>query len=442
MKILFILKREYLTRVKKKSFIVMTIIGPILMAALMIAPGLLAKYDNKKVKTIAVIDDSMIFYKSLPNSQYIKFDYIEHQTIDKFQKNFPNTDYYALLFIPKNILASEKVQLFSDKQPGIDVKMQIINTLADNIEKIKLLKKNIDVDVLKSVKTDIKLDTIKWTDDGETEKTSTEISMVLSFVTGFLIYFFIFLYGAQVMRGVVEEKSNRIVEVIISSIKPFKLMMGKILGIALVGLTQFILWVILTFALVNISQMVFMSEPEYIQQEQAQSILSTKQSTTQEIGKNINMQEVKDMLSVAKAIDWGVILSSFLFFFIGGYLLYASLFAAIGSAVDSEADTHQFMMPITIPLIISIVMLQSIITNPDGPIAFWGSIIPLTSPIIMMARIPFGVPYWQVFLSMGILVITFLLTTKLAAKIYRTGILMYGKKVNYRELWKWLRYKN
>ncbi len=442
MKIFLILKREYLTRVKKKSFIIMTIIGPILMAALMIAPSLLAKYDNQKVKTIAVIDDSMIFYKSLPNSKYIKFDYIKHQSIDKFQKNFPNTDYYALLFIPKNILASEKVQLFSNKQPGIDVKMQIINTLTDNIEKIKLLKKNIDVDVLKSVKTDIKLDTIKWTDDGQTEKTSTEITTVLSMISGLLIYFFIFLYGAQVMRGVIEEKTSRIIEVIISSVKPFKLMMGKILGIALVGLTQFVLWIILTFALVNISQSIFMPEPEYIQQEQAQSILSTEQTTQQDVGKNLNIQEVKDMLSVAKAIDWIVILGSFLFYFIGGYLLYASLFAAVGSAVDSEADTHQFMMPITIPLILSIVMIQSILTNPDGQIAFWGSIIPLTSPVIMMARIPFGVPYWQVILSMAILIITFLLTTKLASKIYRTGILMYGKKVNYRELWKWLWYKN
>jgi len=412
------------------------------MAALMIAPGLLAKYDNQKIKTIAVIDDSMIFFKSLPNSKFIKFDYIEHQTIDKFQKNFENTDYYALLFIPKNILSSEKVQLFSNKQPGIDIKLHIINTLADNIEKIKLLKKNIDVDVLKSVKTDIKLDTIKWTDDGTTEKTSTEITMILSMVTGILIYFFIFLYGSQVMRGVIEEKTSRIIEVIISSVKPFKLMMGKILGIALVGLTQFVLWVILTFALVNISQMIFMPEPEYIQQEQSQSILSTEQSTNQNIGKNINMEEVKDMFSVAKTIDWVVILGSFLFYFIGGYLLYASLFAAVGAAVDSEADTHQFMMPITIPLILSIVMMQSIVTNPEGPIAFWGSIIPLTSPIIMMARIPFGVPYWQVILSIAILVITFLLTTKLAAKIYRTGILMYGKKVNYRELWKWLWYKN
>ncbi len=442
MKILLILKREYLTRVKKKSFIVMTIIGPILMAALMIAPGLLAKYDNQNVKTIAVIDDSMLFYKSLPDSKFIKFDYIEHQTIDKFQKKFKNTDYYALLFIPKNILASEKVQLFSNKQPGVDVKIHVINTLSDNIEKLKLVKKNIDVDILKSVKTNIKLDTIKWTNDGTTEKTSTEITIILAMVTGILIYFFIFLYGAQVMRGVIEEKTSRIVEIIISSVKPFKLMMGKIFGIALVGLTQFVLWIILTFALVNISQMIFMPEPEYIQQEQAQSILSTEQSVEQNIGKNLDMEEVKDMFSVAKTIDWGVILGSFLFYFIGGYFLYASLFAAVGAAVDSEADTHQFMMPITIPLILSIIMIQSVITNPDGPIAFWGSIIPLTSPIIMMARIPFGVPYWQVFLSMAILVITFLLTTKLASKIYRTGILMYGKKVSYRELWKWLRYKN
>lgn len=442
MKILLILKREYLTRVKKKSFIVMTIIGPILMAALMIAPGLLAKYDNKEIKKIAVIDDSMIFKNSLPNSEFIKFDYIKHQTIDKFQKDFPKSSYYALLFIPKNILASEKVQIFSNKQVGIDVKMQILNTLNDNIEKIKLIKKDIDVDVLRSINTDVKIDTIKWTDNGETEKSSTEITMVLSMVTGILIYFFIFMYGSQVMRGVVEEKTSRIIEVVISSVKPFNLMMGKIFGIALVGLTQFLLWVILTFSLVNISQLAFMPKPNIIQQEQTQSILSNKKSIENNVGKNFGTEDVKDMFSVVSSIDWGVVLSSFLFYFISGYLLYASLFAAVGSAVDSEADTHQFMMPITIPLILSIVMIQSIITNPDGPIALWGSMIPFTSPIIMMARIPFGVPYWQVALSMLILVITFIFTTMFAAKIYRTGILMYGKKTSYKELWKWLRYKN
>jgi ABC-2 type transport system permease protein len=233
------------------------------------------------------------------------------------------------------------------------------------------------------------------------------------------------MYGAQVMRGVIEEKTNRIVEIIVSSVKPFQLMMGKVIGIALVGLTQFVLWIVLTFVIVTSVQMILLpSATEMVtQQINAQDIMQDKSDITI-AENNVDKEKIKNEISkafnIVKDVNWGLMLGSFIFFFIGGYLLYASLFAAIGSAVDSEADTQQFMLPITVPLILSFIMIQNIIQNPDGNLAFWFSIIPFTSPIIMMVRIPFGVPVWQFILSAVILILTFILTTKLAAKIYRT----------------------
>ena len=274
--------------------------------------------------------------------------------------------------------------------------------------------------------------------------------MGLGYFAGFLIYFFVFLYGAMVMRGVIEEKTSRIVEVIVSSVKPFQLMLGKILGIALVGLTQFIAWVVLITLFVSVGMQVF--GPDYSaenvapQQEMVESVMSQQSinvSDVAEIQAENSSDNFKDiLLSTVDSINFIVVLLSFLFYFIGGYLLYASLFAAIGSAVDSETDTQQFMMPVTIPLVIGLLVMINTIQNPDGAMAFWFSIIPFTSPIVMMARIPFGVPYWEVALSMSLLIITFLGATWFAAKIYRTGILMYGKKVSYGEIWKWIRYKS
>ena len=265
--------------------------------------------------------------------------------------------------------------------------------------------------------------------------------MAIGIFSGILIYFFIFLFGSQVMRGVIEEKTSRIIEVIVSSVKPFQLMMGKIIGIALVGLTQLLLWVVLTFSIVSIFQVSFSGNLPSNKTE----ILSTNNPLQQiDAEKNINLDngKINEVFEAIFSIDYATIILSFIFFFLFGYLIYAALFAAIGSAVDSESDTQQFMLPITIPLIFSIVMAQVIIQNPDGPLAFWLSIIPLTSPIIMMIRIPFGVPAFDLILSMTLLVLGFIGTTWMAGKIYRTGILMYGKKVNYKELWKWLWYKS
>ena len=261
--------------------------------------------------------------------------------------------------------------------------------------------------------------------EGDTTSSSTEASIGIGFITGILIYMFIFMYGTMVMRGVIEEKTNRIVEIIISSVKPFQLMIGKILGVALVGLTQFILWVFLTILISSIAETMFVSSEEI-----SNSINSADQSLI-----------FNELTKLTGGIDLLLIFFSFLFYFLFGYLMYSALFAAVGSAVDAEADTQQFMLPITIPLIFSFILIQPIMDNPDGVLAFWMSIIPLTSPIIMMARLPFGVESWELIFSMLLLILGFICTTFIAGKIYRTGILMYGKKISYKELWKWLTYK-
>jgi len=262
-------------------------------------------------------------------------------------------------------------------------------------------------------------------EDGKTTNSKAEASMGIGFICGILIYMFIFMYGTMVMRGVIEEKTSRIVEVIISSVKPFQLMMGKILGVALVGLTQFALWIMFTIAIASIAELMLIDAGN----------ITTKINSTQQ---SLLLSELSDLTGGINLIQ---IFTSFIFYFLAGYLMYSSLFAAVGSAVDAEADTQQFVLPITIPLILAFILIQPIMENPNGPLAFWMSIIPFTSPVIMMVRLPFGVANWEIALSMGVLVLSFILTTYLAGKIYRTGILMYGKKNSYKELWKWLFYK-
>lgn len=444
-KIWIIIKREYLTRVKKRSFLIMTVLGPILMAAMFIGPAWLTQMEDNEVKTIAVIDSSKIFAGRLPETEFIKFEYLKNVKTSEVEKNFKNNNYYALLYIPPTVLSSPLVSLSSNKQPSISVRMHIANSLKRDIESLKLLKNNIDPKVLKSIETNVHVGIIKLSDDGKGKEEFADLKMYLGIVGGMLIYFFIFMYGAQVMRGVIEEKTSRIIEVIISSVKPFQLMMGKIVGIAFVGLTQFLLWIILTATIVIGAQKIFFNDTHTYKNIKAQSIMANSQnmniadeSTQNEAAFN----EMDNIYSEIKKIDFVAIIGSFLFFFLAGYLLYSAMFAAIGSAVDSEADTQQFMMPVTIPLILSVALVGNVTSNPEGPLAFWFSMIPFTSPVVMMMRIPYGVPVEQVALSVGILIGSFIFMTWLAGKIYRTGILMYGKKVNYKELYKWLKYKN
>ena len=456
-KILLIIKREYLTRVRKKSFVVMTILGPLLMAAIVIVPIYMATRGNE-LKTVAVIDQTGIFFEKFKDTDNIKFHYITSD-IGSAKSNFSKSGDYALLFIPKTeVSIPTNAILYAESNVAINIKSYIHNVMTKQVEDMKLEAKLRDLqtdkknpinveDILRSVKTNVDVNTIKISDGGKEEKSFTEISMVLGMFSGILIYFFIFMFGSQVMRGVIEEKTNRIIEVIISSVKPFELMMGKIVGVGMVGLTQFLLCVILTFGIVTVVTSTFAgkgADKQFAGKAMMQNVAKYNPDNLplpdSASAKKVQPEEVNVVLEALGSVNFPVMIGAFLFFFIFGYLMYASLFAAIGGAVDSESDTQQFMLPITVPLILSMVMTQFFIQDPSGQVAFWFSVFPLTSPVAMMIRIPFGVPYWQVALSMFLLILTFLGTTWMAAKIYRTGILMYGKKVNYRELWKWLRY--
>jgi ABC-2 type transport system permease protein len=444
-KISLIIQREYLTRVKKRSFIVLTLLGPLLMASIWIVPIYLSSL-GKEAKVISVLDETGVFYDKFVGDENMQFVQAVPQ-LKAAKENLNKMGNYALLYIPKpDVHVPNTAIIYSEKQASLDVKNYIKGVMKKEIEAQKLASYGIHPETLLSIKTNVFISSIKIDGSGKEEKTSTEISMAVGMFSAILIYFFIFLFGAQVMRGVIEEKTSRIIEVVISSVKPFQLMMGKILGIALVGFTQFMLWVILTSTLVLGFQYAYQDELKAFQKNQIEETASQGLFPNTPVEEKVVEEKIPDQgigffMDALMSIDYVVILGSFLFYFLGGYLLYAALFAAVGSAVDSEADTHQFMMPITIPLILSVVMAQLIITDPNGPVAFWMSMFPLTSPIIMMLRIPFGVPYWEILVSGILLVLGFIFTTWIAAKIYRTGILMYGKKVNYKELWKWLFYK-
>lgn len=445
-KIPIIIAREYITRVRKKSFIIMSVLGPILFAALMILPAWLSQIEQTEVKRIAVVDSSHLFRNVIPETEFLKFDYLENVSINALKDNYASLGYYGILYISHIVTYDpNSVIIYSAKQPNLATKMHISNHLENYIRDQKLKTYNIENldDILKSVKTTINVRTIKITEEGEEKESSTGIMMAVGYVSGFLMYMFLIFCGTMVMRGVVEEKTSRIVEVIISSVKPFQLMFGKIVGIALVGLTQLLIWIISTFILVSIAQAIFFPEFTMTPTEQvvSQDIMSASPAGENQSGGNEEMEQLRSALSTLKNIDFVVIILTFLFYFLGGYFLYASMFAAVGAAVDNETDTQQFVFPILLPLILGIIVLFSITNNPDSPLAYWCSIIPFTSPIVMMARIPFGVPWADFFLSAGLLIAFFLGATWLAGKIYRTGILMYGKKPTFKEMLKWVRYK-
>lgn len=448
-KIWLIIQREYLTRVRKKSFVIMTFLGPLLMASVWIVPLLLATQSDG-VKTIEVLDETGLFFEEFKETADTKFLYIVDD-LQTAKENLAKSESFAILHIPKSSYSTPiAFYLYTFKKPGLSLKMYLQESANKILESKKLQDVyGIDENMLESVKSNINL----VVEDIETNKKSyTEISWALGFIGGMLIYFFIFMYGSQVMRGVIEEKTSRIIEVIVSSVKPIQLMLGKIVGIAMVGLTQFLLWVVLTLTIVTAFTAIYsdqidkykmgeqtIANPGQMFPSDAMGMPDTQQGI-EALGSDENIGQILDVFF---SINYGVIIFTFIFFFIGGYLLYAALFAAIGAAVDNEADTQQFMLPVTLPLIFAIIIgLSFVLNNPDGSVAYWLSLIPLTSPIIMMIRVPFGVNiYTDLIPSMILLIIGFLGTTWIAAKIYRTGILMYGKKVSYKELWKWLTYR-
>lgn len=441
-KIPLIIEREYLSRVKKKSFIIMSILGPLLIAALYLIPILLATMDSTEVRKIAVIDTTGELKEALKNSETIIYEFWNNTTVDSAKVKFPDTEHYALLYRENSEKYSEKgVVLLSDKQASIDVKNAVGGAIERNIEQYKMKQLQITQSALDSIQTHVQVETRKLSEEGQEETSSTEIAMGISFMAALFIYMIVFLYGAQVMRGVIEEKNNRIVEVIISSVKPFQLMMGKVLGVALVVLTQLAIWGVLTSILIAIAgPLVALIAPN------ADDALLAQQAANgidPEAIKSLQSKNVVDnFFGMLLTLNLPLLLFAFVFYLITGYLAYAALFAAVGAAVDNETDSQQFMLPVSSPMILSFVFAMYIIREPDGPLAFWMSIIPFTSPISMMVRIPFGVPVWELVLSMVLMVAAFLGTTWIAAKIYRTGILMYGKKPTYKELWKWLRHSS
>ncbi len=441
-KIPLIIEREFLTRVRKKSFIITTLITPILFAALMIVPALIASMEDTTQRTIAVIDESGLFSNRIPETENLKFVYLEGVKVSDMQSTFRDAGYYAVLFIGHVVAQSpDGVILFSDVQPPIDVTQHIASSLKNELETQKLRSYNIEnlEEILASIDTPVRVRTIKWTNEGEAKEGSTELAMGMAYILSFMIYMLIFLFGTQVMRGVVEEKTNRIVEVIISSVRPFELMMGKILGIASVGLVQISLWILLTIGLVTGAKTLFVQSQLEPTQPAITNLMDQTGANQMVVPPPAVDGFASEIMVALSNMNLVFILGWFIFYFLGGYLLYAAMFAAVGSAVDNDTDSQQMVTPITIPLILALVVMISGIRSPDGDISFWFSIIPFTSPIIMTTRLPYGVPGWELALSASLLVVTFIFITWLAGRIYRTGILLYGRKNSWAQMWKWLR---
>lgn len=450
-KISVIIKREYVTRVRKKSFIIMTLLAPILMASIFILPTVLMMNQDGEFKKIAVIEDNSDLFKGvIKNTKDAEYVYLTNTNVEEFKTRFEKEGYYGILYIsPELINTPNAVQLISKNQPPIGLLQHIENSLEKEIERQKLLAykiENLD-EIMKNIDTNVSVQTKKIDETGAVTGTSTGIAMALAYILGFLMYMLVFIFGAQVMRGVIEEKTSRVVEVIISSVKPIQLMMGKIIGIALVGLTQFVIWIMLTLAIVTVLKATLLKDKDVttITQTMPQNMMAGDQQQAAAVAAATStmspkVAEFSKMFDNAMNQPWGLIIICFVFYFVTGYLLYASVFAAIGSAVDNETETQQFMLPVTIPIIVALMVAMGTMQNPESSVAFWCSMIPLTSPIVMMARIPFGVPIWQIAVSMVIMLFTFAGFVWMAAKVYRTGILMYGKKTSWKEMWKWLRY--
>lgn len=441
-KIKLIIWREFITRVRKPSFLIMTLLGPLLLVGGMVLVTFLGMQENG-VQNIVVIDKAQLLTNKLKESSEIKFFYEQADLSDSVFKASP---YNALVEVNPLVLENNTIQIFYKNLPSITVQNYLSKEVESVLEREKLRLNNVDPDTYRKIKTALKVQLFDIEKQGK--QSYDQIKAGLGFGFGYLIFLFIFLYGAQVMRGVMEEKQNRVVEVLISSVKPFQLMMGKIVGVAMVGLTQFLLWVGLTLVLGTVG-MSFAKDAisgAAVQQPAAQ-MTTQLQAQLEEQGAGVDAPgEAAEMMGVAMQVwdelpvTWIILL--FLFYFLGGYLLYSSLFAATGAAVDSETDTQQFMLPITIPMIIAIMIAQTAVYNPDGPAVFWCSIIPFTSPVVMMVRVATGNAFahpGELALSMALLVATFFFTTWLAGRIYRTGILMYGKKPTLREVFRWVR---
>ncbi|NIG52969.1 ABC transporter permease [Chitinophaga sp. Cy-1792] len=425
-KISLIIRHEFMTRVKKKSFLVVTLLVPLAIAAMMIIPALIAG-KSASDKRIAVIDNSGYFTGQFNDSKNTYYKFLAGTNLDSLKQNYEKMGYAGILFIPQiDINRPSGFEYYSNAQANLAVESSITGNLNAAIEKKRMELNGIDKNKLDEIRANV---TVDFRNTKNEKSSSSAVSFVIGYASGLIIYVMLLIFGTTVMRGVMEEKVNRIAEVMISSVRPFQLMMGKIIGIAAVGLVQFFIWGILIFFMTLLL-------PAFISPESAQ--MAGGQAS------NPEMQEaMKKMTYVMGSVNWTLLIGCFIFYFFGGYLFYSSLFAAVGSVVNEDPqDAQQLSLPVTMPIIISIVIMMRAVSDPTSPVAVWASIIPFSSPMIMMARLPAGVPgtvpIWQLVLSMALLIAGFLFTTWMSGRIYRTGILMYGKKVTLKEASKWI----
>ena len=436
-----VISREYLNRVKKKSFLITTFVVPVLFAAICILPSLLMLNVKEKSQKVAVIDNSGIVLPFLQDNESATYTDFTGQDPEVLRKDLASHGMDVLVLVsPLDSASSVNIQCYSKKPVGVDFSDAIRSKANKAVEQYRIGQYEISglEQIMKDVKADVKLNEFTLDDSGNATVSESGIYMSISMLLGMLIYMFIALFGGAVMSSVIEEKSSRVVEVLVSSVKATELMFGKIIGIALVALTQFVLWIALTLILVLAASAIFgfgsmASSPEMMEMAQT-GMAGVDMSAVQN-------SEMSVILTTLSNIPWGTLIVSFLIFFVLGYLLYASMYAAIGSAVENEADSQQLQLPVTIPLMLAFFIVFFAFKNPDSSIVFWGSMIPFTSPIVMLARIPYGVPFWEIALSVVLLLGTFMVMAWASAKIYKAGILMFGKKSSWSDLWKWLKQK-
>ena len=453
-----IIGREYMTRVKKKSFLLTTFLAPVFLAAMMILPSVIMFMAEDKGKKVAVIDESGIVMPYMADTDAVEYADYSGQSADCLKPQLAVLGLDALVHVSPldSVSKSVSVSAFSSKPLSMDMKEAISRNVNEAVEEYRLASYNIDGlrQIMEDVQADITVSTYTLEDDGEAKITSSEVYMFVSLIFSIIIYMFIAMFSGMVMQSVIEEKASRVVEVLVSSVKATELMFGKIIGVACVALTQFFLWVVLTGILVVGAGAVIgfdsIAESATVQTEQMTQMtegIGMDTELMEQSGMAAQMEmpseenEMAAVLQTLRDIDYPMLLISFVVYFVLGYLLYASLFAAIGSAVENEADTQQLQIPVTIPLLLAFFIAFYAFKAPDSQIVFWGSMIPFTSPIVMLARIPFGVPVWEIVVSVALLLVTFVGIAWMSAKIYRIGILMFGKKTTFKDLYKWLKQK-
>ncbi len=441
-KIAIIAGREFNERVRKKSFIFTTILMPILMVGIMFVPALMMNIQSDEAKEILVVDQSGLIAERLEDSSTIDFTPSD-KTLEELTAQQGESNPFGILIIGSDVATNpSNVQLLTYESSTINIESAISDQIASIIESEKLKAYNIDdIDaILAEIQTNVTLKVKQLDESGETQDSSSMLNIALAYIFGFLIYMFVFLYGNMVMQGVIEEKSNKVMEVMVSSVRPFQLMMGKILGIASVAVTQFVIWVVFILV-VGGAAINLMGLDEMMAAAGSAAAMDPMAMAGAAQMPAVDSEMVSILATITNPAYLLRILGGFLIYFIGGYLLYAAMFAAVGSAVDNEKDTNNLQLPITVPLILALFVMMSAMQEPNGPLAFWFSMIPFTSPIVMMVRLPYGVPGWELALSIGLLVATFVAIVLLAGKIYRVGVFMYGKKPSFKELLKWMRYK-